>query len=182
MRYLILSLILFALPAQAQNIEPEADLPYDRSVFGNWEDYDGDCQNTRHEFLIQHSRTPVTLSSDGCRVLSGEWTDFYTGETITDATQIDIDHIVPLKEVWNSGAIEWQDSTRRFFMNSWENLAITDLSINRSKRDSEPHEWNRQNLISCKFLNAWRNAKEKWVLTFDQAEWDYLQSGLENCY
>jgi len=32
-----------------------------------------------------------------CQVATGEWFDPYTGETVTDATRLDIDHMIPLK-------------------------------------------------------------------------------------
>ena len=56
---------------------------YDRQQFGNWIDADGDCQNTRHEVLIEESRIPVTFkTSRQCVVISGEWHDPYTGTAV----------------------------------------------------------------------------------------------------
>jgi hypothetical protein len=55
---------------------------YDRSDWPHWLDSDKDCQNTRHELLIQTSTKPVKFKSDRqCNVLSGEWFDFYSDET-----------------------------------------------------------------------------------------------------
>ena len=59
-------------------------LTYDRSTWKHWEDFDGDCQNTRHELLIASSEVPVTFTSPtGCTVSTGQWLDPYTGDTYT---------------------------------------------------------------------------------------------------
>ena len=71
---------------------------YNRDQFGPWIDADGDCQNTRHEVLIEESRVPVTFkTSRQCIVISGEWHDPYTGRVFTDPSMLDVDHVVPLK-------------------------------------------------------------------------------------
>jgi hypothetical protein len=44
--------------------------PYNRDLYGDWIDADGDCQNTRQEVLIEESLIPVELDSRGCRVQS----------------------------------------------------------------------------------------------------------------
>ena len=70
--------------------------PYDRDEFGGWSDEDGDCMNTRHEVLAALSSTSVTLSSDGCRVVRGRWPDPYTSRIFSEATDLDVDHLVSL--------------------------------------------------------------------------------------
>ena len=77
---------------------------YERKSYRHWIDEDRDCQNARHEVLIEESLSTVGFkSSKGCRVVSGSWNDRYSGRTITDATKLDIDHMVPLKEAHQSG-------------------------------------------------------------------------------
>lgn len=90
----------------------DAGIPtYNRSDWGRWIDADHDCQDTRQEVLIRQSEVPVTFKTDKhCHVVSGKWTDPYTGEVITNASDLDIDHMVPLKEAHDSGGWQW---TRR---------------------------------------------------------------------
>ncbi|WUI03905.1 HNH endonuclease family protein [Spirillospora sp. NBC_00431] len=48
---------------------------------------------------------------------SGSWYSPYDGITETLASEIDIDHIVPLAEAWRSGANTWTTSRRQAFAN-----------------------------------------------------------------
>jgi hypothetical protein len=57
---------------------------YNRSDWPHWLDDDKDCQNTRHEILIQTSSKPVEFKTENeCNVLTGEWYDPYSGDTFT---------------------------------------------------------------------------------------------------
>lgn len=43
------------------------------------------------------------LDLGSCRVVSGLWHDAYTGETVRDPGELDVDHLVPLAEAHRSG-------------------------------------------------------------------------------
>ena len=59
--------------------------------FYHWIDEDRDCQNVRHQVLIEESLSTVGFkSSKECRVVSGSWNDPYSGKTVTDTTKLDI--------------------------------------------------------------------------------------------
>jgi len=67
---------------------------YLRKQWKHWSDADDDCQDTRQEVLIEESEIAVTFTdSDECRVLAGQWTDPYSGETFTDPRDLDVDHM-----------------------------------------------------------------------------------------
>ena len=71
---------------------------YARSDWRHWIDEDGDCQDARQEVLIEESLTPVTFETDReCRVASGRWYGAFTGVYTGDPGDLDIDHMVPLK-------------------------------------------------------------------------------------
>ena len=52
---------------------------YDRDDWNHWIDENGDCQNTRHEVLIEESFETVTYTSDTyCSVSTGKWYGNYS--------------------------------------------------------------------------------------------------------
>ena len=97
MKILLLSIVLIAVTSRT-TADPVVNLKnYNREAFGGWADSDGDCQNTRHELLIARSLRPAELRTDGCLVLRGSWIDPYSSELQHQASEVDIDHLVPLK-------------------------------------------------------------------------------------
>ena len=69
--------------------------------------------------------SPAVLKRDGtnvvtdssCKATSGNWVSPYDGVATTLASDLDIDHLVPLKEAWLSGARDWTDAQREAFAN-----------------------------------------------------------------
>jgi len=159
--------------------------PYDRDLYGGWIDADGDCQNTRQEVLIEESLTPVELDSRGCRVVSGQWLDAYTGKTFTDPSDLDIDHFIPLAEAHRSGASHWNSQRKRAFANDLSHpgaLMAVSRSANRSKGDSDPADWLPPNSdFRCEYVRSWVLVKGYWDLSMDDREQSAVDSLLEQC-
>jgi len=149
-------------PAPVAPPAPEA-VPYDRDLYGGWIDADGDCQNTRQEVLIAESLIPVQFDSRGCRVVSGEWLDPFTGQTFTNPGDLDIDHFIPLAEAHRSGASRWIPQLRRQFANdlSWPgSLIAVSASANRSKGDRDPANWLPPNQdFHCEYVRGLGHCK-----------------------
>lgn len=114
---------------------------YDRNAFSGWVDVDDDCQNTRTEMLITASTEPVELRAGGCTVSQGAWIAPYTGQTFSDASDVQIDHLVPLAWAWRRGAAEWPESKADRFALDPDNLRIVSASENRRKGAQGPLEW-----------------------------------------
>ena len=74
----------------------------------------------RAEILIRDSQTKVSF--DGCRVVSGLWNLPYSGGSTTSASQIDIDHIIPLKWAHGHGGDRWSSERKKAFANDPDNL------------------------------------------------------------
>lgn len=87
---------------------------YDRDAFNHWITISGSC-NTR-EYVLRRDGSNVVTDSD-CSATSGSWYSDYDGATWSSASDVDIDHIVPLREAWVSGARSWTDSRRQDFAN-----------------------------------------------------------------
>jgi hypothetical protein len=81
-----------------------SNLAYNRNDWPHWIEQDIDCQSTRHEIFICDSSEPVRFkTSKICKVIAGKWIGPYTGKTFIQASDIDIDHIVPLAHAYRNG-------------------------------------------------------------------------------
>jgi hypothetical protein len=117
---------------------------YDRGDWRHWVDHDHDGQDTRQEVLIEESRIPVVMNRNASRVLSGEWLDIYTGQYITDPSDLDIDHTLALAWVHERGGFAWDAATREAFANDLtdpDHLMAVSASVNRSKGARGPDSW-----------------------------------------
>lgn len=154
-------------------VQPEYSSGYSRSKFGSdWIDADGDGLDTRAEVLIDESKVPVTISRGVVR--TGKWISLYDNMTWTVGTDVDIDHVVALKEAWESGAYRWSASRRLAFANdlgvSWSLRAVTD-NVNSSKGDRDPASWLPPHRAStCTYLVGWVGVKLRWGLSVDATE------------
>ena len=159
---------------------------YDRKDWRHWTDTDGDCQNTRHEVLIDESASPVEFKTDRrCQVAGGEWIDPYTGHQVVDATKLDVDHMVPLKNAHLSGAWAWDSNQRKAYANDMDDpdhlIAVT-ASANRQKGAKGPEAWKPSNKgYWCEYAKDWIRIKVAWELTVTPKEWQALSQMLDTC-
>ena len=70
---------------------------YSRDLFPHWITQSGTC-NTRETVLKRDGTGVVTDSA--CASTSGSWYSTYDGATWTAASDVDIDHMVPLSNAW----------------------------------------------------------------------------------
>jgi hypothetical protein len=156
---------------------------YNRKDWPHWIDYDNDCQNARAEILIRDSIAPVKFKRNkGCNVTWGKWLDPYTLQTFTKASDIDIDHIIPLAHAHKSGAKNWSRSQKRSFANDPENLLAVEDNANQQKSAKAPHEWMPNNKkYHCIYLRKWQKLKDKYKLTATNSEQYFIANKLKNC-
>jgi ABC-type transport system substrate-binding protein len=146
---------------------------YRRQLFRLWIDADGNGCNTREEVLIAEAVLPAKVSAS-CAITDGHWFSPYDGLTFTDASKLDIDHMVPLAEAWDSGAYAWTPALRKAYANdigvSWALIAVSAAS-NRSKGDKDPAEWLPPSVgYRCQYVAIWVAIKARWDLAVDPAE------------
>jgi hypothetical protein len=80
---------------------------YSRDLFPHWITQSGTC-NTRETVLKRDGTGVVTDSA--CASTSGSWFSPYDGATWTAASDVDIDHLVPLSNAWKvSFTLTWID-------------------------------------------------------------------------
>ena len=70
---------------------------YSRDLFPHWNTISGTC-NTRETVLKRDGTSVVTDSA--CVSTSGRWYSPYDGATWYAASDVDIDHVVPLSNAW----------------------------------------------------------------------------------
>ncbi|WP_231856177.1 HNH endonuclease family protein [Zhongshania aliphaticivorans] len=155
---------------------------YNRSDYPHWSDDDGDCMNTRHEILALSSLTPPKLSPNGCYVSSGLWIDPYSGKELKRASEIDIDHIIPLKWAHQHGAANWSKPKKQQFANDPENLLAVHDRINQQKGSKGILDWMPPNTqYHCEYLKRWVHGINKYSLGLNAPEKAKLNDMKTNC-
>lgn len=169
--YILLIIIIFAIYYYYQNIyKNDSDEKYDRDDWGSWIDEDGDGLNTRHEVLAEESLIKPVISNN--KVVSGKWFDKYTGKYFTNPSDLDIDHLVPLKNAYISGASNWSKKKKNRYYNylKYDNhLIAVSKSANRNKSDKSPVEWLPPNKeYQCEYVREWYKIKTAWGLSIEE--------------
>ncbi|GHJ08459.1 hypothetical protein TPA0907_28260 [Micromonospora humidisoli] len=169
-----------------------ADLPvateirtgYSRDLFPHWIDADGDGCNTRNEVLLAEAVSAPTVTGT-CTLSGGRWYSYYDNAYWTATGDLDIDHMVPLAEAWDSGARTWTTSRRQAYANDLGDsrplAAVTD-NVNQAKSDQDPATWLPPYAAArCRYVNEWVATKTRWRLTVDSAEKSALTSLAGGC-
>ena len=158
---------------ESLKVAEETPNGYDRKLFKHWIDADGNGCNAREEVLIAESLKKVTVGSS-CSISGGEWLSTFDLVVTTNPSSFDVDHMVPLKEAWDSGASLWDSATRQAFANDLGfemSLIAVSASSNRSKSDRDPADWMPTNSdYKCEYAVAWTQVKSRWTLTIDADE------------
>jgi len=159
---------------------------YNRSEWKHWIDADHDCQDTRQEVLIRQSEIPVTFKGmRQCSVAAGRWTCPYTGKAFTNPSQLDVDHVVGLKEAYDMGGANWDANRKKNFANDLRDpeLLAVSASANRSKGDRGPDKWMPSwPQGRCPYLKARVRMQLKWGLSIPEQESRFLLDALvEEC-
>jgi len=169
-----------------QNIRVENERPagYVRALFEHWRDIDGDGCDAREQVLKRESVTLPQVDPYKCKVIAGDWVSPYDGARWSDPTDIDIDHVVALKEAWDSGAWAWSSATRKAYANDTTDrrtlLAVTD-NVNQQKSDKDPSNWVPPlKSYVCTYLGNWISVKARWNLSMDQSEWGRIKNLLNS--
>ena len=157
---------------------------YVRALFEHWRDIDGDGCDSREQVLKRDSVTLPQVDPYKCKVVAGDWVSPYDGARWSDPTDIDIDHVVALKEAWDSGAWAWSAATRNAYANDTSDkrtlLAVTD-NVNQQKSDKDPSNWVPPlKSYLCTYLGNWISVKARWNLSMDKSEWGRIKNLLNS--
>lgn len=162
---------------------PRPEERYDRDKhYGGWINItkDKSCLNTR-EVVLKRSSTPdqIETTKNGCRILRGEWLDPYTDQQFTNPRDIQIDHMVPLKNSYVSGGHLWSAEKRcayaNYLGNSFHLLAVSG-DANEEKLDHSPVQYMPPNkAYRCEYLKNWLRIKMIWKLAMSDDEVKAIQ-------
>ena len=164
------------------NVAPDgSSTGYSRDKFPHWITISGSC-NTRETVLRRDGTNVVTDSS--CAATSGSWYSPYDGATWSAASDVDIDHMVPLADAWRTGASSWTTAQRQAFANDLsypQLIAVTD-NVNQSKGDQTPATWKpSRTAYWCTYAKMWIHVKYRYSLTINSTEEDELYRMLSYC-
>ena len=155
--------------------------------FGRWinDPDDGTCYNTRALVLMRDSDKEVTFADNNkCSVMTGEWHDDYTGETFAKREDIQIDHFVPLKNAYISGAYRWTFKARCLYANylgTDYNLKSANGSQNMKKGDRTPEKYMPPNTeYACQYLKNWLSVKFLWGMRMTEGEATFIYQALRD--
>ncbi|WP_250569424.1 HNH endonuclease family protein, partial [Streptomyces sp. CJ_13] len=152
---------------------------YQRTAFKHWNagDLPADGCNTRQEVLLAEAVVYPEIGP-GCTLTGGVWWSYYDEREVTPAGALDIDHMVPLAEAWDSGASAWSAVRREAYANDQgqaASLVAVTARSNRSKADQDPAEWLPPSADAlCRYGAEWTATKLRWGLAVDELEQDRL--------
>src|SRR5205085_10550088 len=99
------------------------------------------------------------------------------------ASDLDVDHMVPLAEAWDSGARTWSTARRTAYANDLtdpRSLIAVSAGSNRSKGDQDPAEWTPSRNV-CNYVKQWVVVKTRWSLSVNEAERHFLWLAADHC-
>ncbi|MEV0491662.1 HNH endonuclease family protein [Streptomyces atratus] len=131
--------------------------------------------DTRNDLLKLHGRNVQFRAGSDCVVVSMDLYDPYTGKEIAwkkeKATEVQIDHVVPLSYAWQMGASRWSKDKREQLANDVLNLLPVSGSTNSAKRDSGPASWLPPNKsIRCSYAVRFAQVSLKYALPVTMAD------------
>ena len=158
---------------------------YDREEFyKTWPTVDG-C-SLRQRIIKREFGDSAVL--DECDVISGEFTDPYTGEhkVFNNKSEISkgvqIDHVVALSDAWQKGAQYLPQETRYAMATDPLNLLAVDASANQQKSDGDAATWLPKNkAFRCAYVARQVSVKYKYGLWVTDAEKSAISDILSTC-
>jgi hypothetical protein len=165
-------------------VAPDTRAGYARSLFKHWSDLDKNGCSTRNDVILAEALVKPKVDA-GCKIVkdTGKWYSAYDGLTVTNFSALDVDHMVPLAEAWDSGASKWDDARRQVYANDMGDanalIAVT-AATNRSKSDQDPAEWLPAKDV-CAYIKNWVHVKLRWSLTVDDKELKAIKDANAKC-
>ncbi|GAA1866917.1 HNH endonuclease family protein [Myceligenerans crystallogenes] len=161
---------------------------YDRDDFGTaWKDVDDNSCDTRNDILARDLEGEEFSEGETCEIATGTLEDPYTGQEIDfergpQSGEVQIDHIVALKNAWVTGAHAWDEAERELIANDPLNLIASDGPANMGKGASDASEWLPENEgYHCEYIASQVAVKLKYELWVTGPEHEAMTDVLSEC-
>lgn len=158
---------------------------YSRSQFGSGWALENGC-DTRNRILARDLKD-VKLDQE-CHVMTGTLQDPYTGKVIyfmrgpESSDEVQIDHVVPLSNAWQTGAQLLSAERRAALANDPLNLLAVDGTANQQKSDSDAATWlPAQKSFRCQYVARQIAVKKAYSLWVTSAEKEAMIQVLSSC-
>ena len=142
------------------------------------------CFNVRNLVLQRQALQPITLDpKNSCRILKSSWYDPYSDEYFLASSELQIDHVVPLKNAYLAGAWSWSPARRCHFENFLDDnthLIAVEKTVNLSKGERGPETFLPINSrFQCHYLAIWLRIKAIWQLKIAVIEAEGIRYALQ---
>lgn len=189
--------------------DDKKNVGYSRAEWKHWTGTEGrSCWNTREEILyrdavpgtaklVDKQKKATDKYEEACAFgtpieedgrikvsteKSGEWIGPYSGKKITDSSEIDIDHVVPLSNAARNGGQEWSAEKKETFANDPDNLLVTTAKENRTKGDKGPGKYMPPNkTYQCQYAKTYTAVVYKYDLSITESDYKELSKAIKAC-
>jgi hypothetical protein len=151
-----------------------------------WDDINNVGCDPRN-LVLARDLTNVTKAGS-CEVTTGILHDPYTGKVINfvrgprTSIQVQIDHVVPLADVWMTGGQHMTKHDREELANDPAEQLAVDGPTNEAKGDGDAASWlPPQKSFRCKYVAVQVDFKAKYGLWVTPAEHDAISGILDTC-
>lgn len=152
---------------------------FSRSAFGpQWSDVDRNGCDTRND-ILKRDLTSIVFrdKTRDCVVERGVLNDPYSGQIIEfqrgekTSALVQIDHVVPLSNAWQTGIFQMSQKVRTSFANDPLNLMAVKGSLNSQKSDGDAATWLPPNKsFRCAYVTRQIQVKVKYGLWLTKPE------------
>lgn len=112
--------------------------------------------------------------------VNGQWVCKYSGVSIPNSRNVDIDHIIPLKYAYDNGGANFSPDRKHQMATDDSNLVSVSAHENRSKGDKGLSEYlPSQN--QCWYLRHWDYVARKYGVKIRGQDASILAKGLASC-
>ncbi|MGW4548401.1 HNH endonuclease family protein [Streptomyces violaceorubidus] len=131
--------------------------------------------DTRNDVLKRDGEKVRFKSGSDCVVIAMTLDDPYTGTSIEwrkqKASEVQIDHVVPLSYSWQMGSSRWPEGKREQLANDPLNLLPVEGRANSAKRDSGPASWlPPAKSVRCAYAVRFAQVAVKYELAVTEAD------------